>query len=213
MAENDSLEIQNRIVGIIGRKGSGKSRALEGRLMAEDRVFVWDAMGEHDWSPNELRSMDDVQEFFRWNRKKQRWAANYVPGDELSEELETLCPVLYDRGEMIFAIEEIPLVCSASHLPPKLGKLIRTGRHRQLDVVWTAQRASEVSRTLTSLTDEFILFSQTEPLDLDAIAKRCGAEVADRVAHLGRHDFITWDVADRRLSDSPALSSPKAAAD
>jgi len=194
-------EIQNRITGIIGRKGTGKSRLMEGRLLGADRIFVWDALGEHDWSPNELTSAEHVEQFFRWNRKKTFWAANYVPGDDLEAELEEICPTLYDRGHLTFAIEEVPLVCTASHLSRRFGKLIRTGRHRQIDMLWTAQRASEVSRTLTSLTDEFVLFSQTEPRDLDAIAARCGSPVADRVAQLGRHDYIVWDVGDRKLSE------------
>ncbi len=88
-----------------------------------------------------------------------------------------------------------------------LGKLIRTGRHRQIDITWTAQRASECARTLTSLTDEFVLFSQTEPRDLDAIAARCGDEVARKVAELGRHDYITWDVGARRLLEHSGVGT------
>jgi hypothetical protein len=44
-----------------------------------------------------------------------------------------------------------------------------------------------------------VLFSQTEPRDLDAIAARCGDEVAHKVAQLGRHDYLTWDMGARRL--------------
>ncbi len=203
-------EIQNRIVGIIGRKGTGKSTALVERLQSEGRVFVWDPMAEHDWSPNELSSIADVESFFRWNRKSKYWAANYVPGEKPEDELEQVCDALYQRGGLAFAVEEVPLICSPSYLPAKFGKLIRTGRHRHIDVFWTAQRAGEVSRTLTSLTDEFMLFSQTEPRDLDAIASRCGSDVADNVAHLDRHDYIVWDVTARKLTGGnwPASTAP-----
>lgn len=207
-------ELQNRIVGIIGRKGTGKSTLLVDRLQAEERVFVWDPMAEHgDWLPNELESMAAVQDFFRWARNRKFWAASYVPGAELESEFEEVSDLYYSSapaGRRIFAVEEVPLVCSPSYLPEKFGKLVRTGRHRQIDLYWTAQRAGEVSRTLTSLTDEFVLFSQTEPRDLDAIAARCGAGIADRVANLGRHDHIRWDVAERRLVDGAgaAAASP-----
>lgn len=210
------MEIQNRIVGIIGRKGTGKSTLLADRLQGADRVFVWDPMAEHgEWLPNELDSADAAEKFLRWAQKKKLWAASYVPGSDLEDEFEGICDLYYTSapaGARIFAVEEVPLICSPSYLPEKFGKLVRTGRHRLIDLYWTAQRAGEVSRTLTSLTDEFVLFSQTEPRDLDAIASRCGPDVADRVAHLGRHDYIVWDVASRALTQLSAPSQPPAAA-
>jgi hypothetical protein len=172
-------------------------------LKTAGRLVVFDPLGEHvgkkGWLPNELSSMPELESFMLWNRKRGEFAAGYVPGEELEEEVEGVAGILYQRGNLVFGIEEVPLICSASYLPPVLGKLIRTGRHRQIDIAWTAQRASECARTLTSLTDEFVLFSQTEPRDLDAIAARCGEDVARRVAELGRHDHITWDVGARRL--------------
>ena len=204
-------ELQNRIVAIIGRKGTGKSTKLAEILAQQDRVLVFDPMGEHDFIPNETDSLDQLREFFQWNRKKAQWAATFVPGEEIEEDVEAVSKIAYDRGGLAFAIEEVPLICSPGHLPPALGKLVRTGRHKSVDIYWTAQRAGECSRTLTSLTDEFILFSQTEPRDLDAIAARCGAEVADRVAHLDGHEFITWDVARRQLTQNPAPAPSDAA--
>jgi hypothetical protein len=203
-AENgNQKELQNRIVAVIGRKGSGKSTMLAERLKTVDRLVVFDPLGEHcgkkGWLPNEIDSLPELENFFRWNRKRGHFAAGYVPGEELEEEVEGVAKILYQRGNLVFGIEEVPLICSPSYLPPVLGKLIRTGRHRQIDITWTAQRASECARTLTSLTDEFVLFSQTEPRDLDAIAARCGDEVARKVAELGRHDYITWDVGARKL--------------
>lgn len=194
-------ELQNRIVAIIGRKGTGKSTKLAEILAAEDRVLIFDPMAEHDFIPNEADSPAELQDFFKWNRKKAEWAATFVPGEEIDEDVEEVSKIVYGRGDLTFAIEEVPLICSPGHLPPALGKLIRTGRHKKIDIYWTAQRAGECSRTLTSLTDEFILFSQTEPRDLDAIAARCGTPVADRVAALNGHDHIVWDVARRQLTD------------
>jgi hypothetical protein len=98
------------------------------------------------------------------------------------------------------------LYTQAGYMPPLLGKLIRTGRHREIDVVWTAQRAAEVPKTLTALTDVWILFSQTEPRDLAALADRCGGDVAERVAGLGLHDYFIWDAVEHgEIEDSPRL--------
>ncbi len=204
-------ELQNRIVAIIGRKGSGKSTMLAERLKVAERIVVFDPLGEHSgkrgWLPNATTSLPELESFFRWNRKRGQFATGYVPGENMEEEVEGVSGILYGRGNLVFGIEEVPLICSPSYLPPVLGKLIRTGRHRQIDITWTAQRASECARTLTSLTDEFVLFSQTEPRDLDAIGARCGDDVARRVAELGRHDYLTWDVATRKLVEHTEASA------
>lgn len=208
---NREPELQNRIVGIVGRKGTGKSTELEEILSYCDRVLIFDAMGEHDFIPNKLFSIDELREFFKYSRKRKQWAATFIPGEEIEEDIESVSRIVFDRGDLTFAIEEVPLICSPGHLPKKLGKLIRTGRHRKIDIYWTAQRAGEVSRTLTSLTDEFILFSQTEPRDLDAIASRCGAEVADQVSRLNGHEHLVWDVKARRLVEGAIAAAPDAA--
>lgn len=204
-------EIQNRILAVIGRKGTGKSTELERLLESQDRILVFDSMAEHDWAPNEIDSIDGLEGFFRWNAKRAQWAANYVPGEDIEGDLERVSDLVFNRGNLVFAVEEVPLMCSPGYLPAKFGKLVRTGRHKQVDIFWTAQRAGEVSRTLTSLTDEFIFFSQTEPRDLDAIAARCGAEVAEKVSRLDDHDHIHWDVKRRALvgGESQPDETPK----
>ncbi len=41
---------------------------------------------------------------------------------------------------------------------------------------------------------------------MDAIAERCGREIADKVAGMGLHDSFIWDVIEREIiQDSPRL--------
>ena len=108
---------------------------------------------------------------------------------------------------MVFGIEEVAMLCTPSYQPPALDRIIRLGRHRRLDVVWTAQRMAEVSRRITSATDLFILFAHTEPRDLDAIAARCGPEVADQVAGLSLHGCLYYDVIRRRMREAEPESA------
>lgn len=201
-------ELQNKITGIIGRKGTGKSTKLEELLSVRDRVLVLDPMAEHDWTPNEISSLETLSEFFRWNRKKQQWAASFVPGESIDEDVEDASRIAYKAGDHAIGIDEISLFSSAGHMPKALGRMIRTGRHRKMDIYWTGLRANEVPRTLTSVTDEFILFSQTEPLDLDAIAKRCGVDIAERVGELKLHEYLVWDVWNGLTFESKAPSQP-----
>jgi hypothetical protein len=202
-------DFQNRIIGIVGRKGSGKSTRTNTLLKYAPRVFAWDPMQDHasllpDWYEGPCE--DELIDYFEEAEQKQTFACSYTPGDDLQTEFEEVCRLVYAHGEMAFVVEEAPLVCRANYMPPMFGKMVRTGRHRQIDILWTAQRASEVSRTLTSATDVWIFYSQTEPRDLDAIAERCGRDVAQQVVALGLHDSFFWDViARKKIASSPRL--------
>jgi hypothetical protein len=201
-------EVQNRIIGIVGRKGSGKSSRLRELLRYCPRFVGFDPMGEHAQGEkvNKFDSPAQLAQFLNHSRKEETFAAVYVPGGDLEEEIEETARLVYARGELCFACEEVPLYTQAGYMPPLLGKLIRTGRHKKVDVVWTAQRAAEVPKTLTALTDVWILFSQTEPRDLSALADRCGGDVAKRVAGLGLHDYFIWDAIEHgEIEDSPRL--------
>jgi hypothetical protein len=201
-------EIQNRVVGIIGHKGTGKSTALIELLERRDRILLFDPKGEHEWLPNELSSPESLEEFLRWARKRDQWAAGYVPGEDLEAEAETICEAAYKRGDLALGIEEVSLFCSPNYLPSKVQKLVLTGRHREVDVFWSAQRFGECSRTLTSQTDEFIFFLQTEPRDLDSIAARTNRQIADQVAALGLHGRLRWDTVKRQLVADPRNTLP-----
>lgn len=201
-------DIQNRIVGVVGRKGSGKSTRVATLLKYAPRILAFDPMEDHrELLPDSFEGFDaELDDYFEEAQTLKTFACDYLPADDLEREFEAVCQRVYDFGHMLLVIEEAPLVCRANYMPPTFGKIIRTGRHRDIDVLWTAQRASEVSRTLTSATDIWIFFSQTEPRDLDAIAERCGRDVADQVAGLGLHDSFVWDVIAREIiENSPRL--------
>lgn len=200
-------EVQNQIIGIVGRKGTGKSSHLHELLRHCPRFLVFDVMAEHTGqSGNPLESSAELVQFLKWSGEQEKFAGSYVPDGALDEEIEEVSRLVYGRGHLCFACEEVPLYTQPGYMPPLFGKLVRTGRHRQIDIAWTAQRAAEVPKTLTALTDLWILFSQVEPRDLSALADRCGREVADRVAGLGLHDFFVFDaVRHEAIEPSPRL--------
>jgi hypothetical protein len=199
-------DFQNRILGVVGRKGSSSRVAT--LLKYCPRILVWDPMADHsDSLPDMFEGIDmDFEVYLEEASQAKTFACAYVPSNSLETEFDEICSLVYEYGRMLFCIEEAPLVCKAGYMPSMFGRMVRTGRHRFIDLLWTAQRASEVSRTLTSSTDLWILYSQTEPRDLDAIAERCGREVANNVAGLGLHDSFVWDAIEREIiPDSPRL--------
>jgi ABC-type dipeptide/oligopeptide/nickel transport system ATPase component len=199
-------DLQNKIVGIVGRKGTGKSTHLGKLLRYCPRFVAFDVMGEHSTTQNRLERPAQLAHFLKWSRGQSRFACAYVPAADPEEEIEEVARLVYARGDLCFLCEEVPLYTQAGYMPPLFGKLARTGRHKQIDLCWTAQRAAEVPKVLTSQTDVWLLFSQTEPRDLSALADRGGREMADRVAKLGLHDHFVWDaVSHEEIEDSLRL--------
>lgn len=192
------MDRQNRIIGLIGKKGSGKSTAFQRILTCERRLVLFDAMAEHDFCPNEFSDLDALVDFlesqYEGGKVSPYFAARYVPPGDPETEIEDFSTEIFRASSLTIGVEEVPQFSSASYLPSGFGRIVRQGRHRSLSLVWTAQRASEVSRSLTAQTDVFVLFSQREPADIEALRARCGEEVAREVSRLGLHDHLTFNV-------------------
>ncbi len=190
---------QNRIVAIVGRKGSGKSTRFRQLMQRCECLFVWDPHGEHAWIPNRFYGLDEVNRFLAWTQFQDTFAGSFICEGDEEEGFAQVADWIYQDCDVTFGIEEAASLCSASYLPNEFSRLVRLGRHNRIDLTWTAQSFAEVSRRLTAATDYFILFQQTEPRDLDAIAYRCGREIAERVAALPMHGSLAWDAVSRRV--------------
>jgi hypothetical protein len=192
-------EQQNRIIALAGRKGSGKSTKAREVLQNCQRLFCFDTMGEHVWIPDRFYELDKAVIYLMESHTYDSFMGSLVPeDDDESADFSEICSIVYDQGNMMFCIEEVVMLgCSPNYAPPKFKRLMRLGRHRNVDMLYTTQRFGECPRALTAATDIFILFAHSEPRDLDAIAERCGNEVARKVAAFSGHEFLVWDVNSR----------------
>lgn len=186
-------DLQNKIVGLAGRKGSGKSTALPEIVACRSRVCILDVMCEH-YSPNIFYDVGECLDYLARHANDRAFHCALRPQGSEEEALNALAQTVFDIGDMCFAVEEVPWFSTANSQPEGLDLLTRMGRHRRVDLVWTAQRLAEVSRRLTSATDVFVLFAMTEPRDLDALSDRCGIEIASKVQQLGLHGSLVYDV-------------------
>lgn len=197
--ERAGVKKKNAIIGIAGRKGSGKSEVVRNIGEKEPRWFHFDTMAEHIWIPDRFDTTEDAGWYLLDTAAtRPNFHGAYIPGDDLESDLVVISDSVYDCGNVTFCVEEIPMMSGPGHAPKKFMKLVRTGRHVNCNVVYTCQRLSEVPVTLRSATDFFILFNHSEPLDLSAISERCGSEIANSVSRLGEHDFLVWDVTARK---------------
>ena len=201
--------MQNEIIGIIGRKGSGKSRRFRSLIRTCPRLILFDPLSEHTWCPNATRTVERLHDFLFKHAADGRksWAGRYIPQGEPRRDFEPFGAMVYERGHVTLGVEEVGLISAPNSLPANFDRIVRLGRHKGINLVWTSQRIAEVSKRLTSATDRFFIFRHTEPRDLDALEDRCGTGVADRVAKLGLHDFIEFDVLSGEIVE-PHSSEP-----
>jgi hypothetical protein len=187
--------MQNRIVSVCGRKGSGKSTALREIVSCRSRVAVFDMLAEHRFG-DVFWDAEEAAVRIRSSRIAPSFAVTLRPLEGQEEEsLDILADACWDTGNLCLAVEEVPWLSTAVSQPRGLDLVARMGRHRRIDLVWTAQRLAEVSRRLTSATDVFVLFRTNEPRDLAALGERCGQAVAEEVSRLEAHAKLVFDVA------------------
>jgi len=198
-------EVQNVIIGIIGRKGTGKSTITREILKRSRRLFVFDTANDHGWIPDTFVQIDEAVLFiFDKGTSEADYKARYIPEEEeeddaLVRDVNEIAKMIWETGNVCFVIEELPMMSSAQWAPAKVKRLFRLGRHRGINLLYTGQRAAEIPRIATHSTDVFILFHTSEPLDLDRISERCGPECAAVVSALGDHEFVVFDVRQKSL--------------
>jgi hypothetical protein len=191
--------MKNRLISVIGRKGSGKSVAAT-RVMANcPRIVLFDVMGEHDWCPNPVESIEELEEGLRdmhnGGGSRARFALRFLPST--FAEIEPFAEMMRRCSNITVLFEETPGWTSANSMPESFERLVLTGRHKAINMVFTGQRFSEMSRTLTAQCDAFVVFSSGEPLDLQALEARTSSEFRRAVQELPQYKALVFDVVSR----------------
>jgi hypothetical protein len=188
------LKLFNKIIGIIGPKGSGKTfdicRYLKacptfacfvifrndvGYLSVTDEVIT-----ENPRQLAEAMKQSEFRIVYHPSIPEVRDGEFHFPF------FDKFVEICFRRGNCTMVIDEAHLLCDARNCPPYLLMSLIDGRRRNLNIVYVSHRFATVSRMLTANTDEFWLYKITESADLDEIRKRCGAEAMEKVKALRR---------------------------
>lgn len=190
--------MQNEIIGVLGCKGTGKTTWTKKLYMERNRVLAMDTLGEYGGficEPPDVRK--SLLKYLEDNPQKRTFRIAFRP-EKLEDDFNWFCQTAWALGSgTTIIIEEIDFFCQPNFAEPGLDKLIRYGRNRGVNMVYTAKRFPDVSRRLTSQTDRFILFRISEPGDLEGIRKRFGDDLTNRVKALP--DFQCLDVDVRTI--------------
>ncbi len=193
--------MQNRIVLVVGFRGSGKSTVAASILRANNGVFVFDPHVDpaYSWIPNTARTVEQLADYSRWRREvspKRVWV-RYVPDGRLDpfETLDEFCAWAWAWRNIWVCIEEVSEATrspSAAGMPPELRQIVNQGRHKGINQIYCGLRYAEIPRPISAGADVQILFRSGEPLDLDSMRSRIGSEATEKVQGLGQHEALVF---------------------
>lgn len=184
----------NQIIGVVGPTGSGKSYTAAQIMGQQERAAVYQLVGADSaylhYADNifdgDLKAMAIAMAQPKWRyiyRVPQGSAV--VDGNRFHfPDFETFVRLCFVRQNMMMIVDEAHFLCNPRFIPPEFWQSVVTGRHQFLDILFVTQRFTMVHHDMTANAHKLYFWKITEPSDLDAIAKRCGQETADRVSTL-----------------------------
>lgn len=184
----------NRIIGLIGPTGSGKSYMAALMMSEAERCAVYQLKRLHEESAFVMVADDvingDVQEFaIKLSLPQFHYVYLCQPPEAdgkrlVVKDLDWFIQSCYVRERMCMIIDEAHFFCDPWHMPIFFRQAVVMGRSRFLDIAYCAQKFSTISKELTANTHELYIWRITEPGDLQSIDERCGAECSQAIANL-----------------------------
>jgi hypothetical protein len=201
--------MQNEIIILIGPKGSGKTYYACEQVKKMDRVVIFDMVGEPAYAqaigyvlpeptmpvsqnediaiiegqPRELaKVITPDKEFFKviYRPTKIEMDKNIV----VVPEFGPVTKLVYLRGDCWYVIDEAHLLTDSYNCPKELMIANLLGRHRRMSMVFVSQSFTGIHPKIRRNADTFIFWRIIEPSDLEAIRKRCGNDVEEKVMNL-----------------------------
>ena len=131
------------------------------------KVIILDNLAEYEGII--VTSFEAAKSFFE-NIKNKKF--NLVLRFQTDEDLNETLNYIFKNGNICLVAEEVDFISNAYGNNKYFEKILKYGRHKKIDLIAISRRPAEVSRLLTSQSDEIISFRQNEERDLDFLEKR-----------------------------------------
>jgi len=180
--------MQNTIVALVGRKGSGKSTLVAEIVREWDRALIVDTMNEYGRGIGATVFYGDAYVPAIVEASRQRRFRFSLRGLEYDEVLEALEGAATLR-QLLVVVEEASAYMKAQQIPWPIAQLVRMGRHRGISQLYVAQRPSMLHLDVISQADVIVSFQQHARRDVETLVGHVG-DVAERVRDLARFELI-----------------------
>lgn len=160
--------MQNKITTVLGMKGSGKTTLVKFLTRKRQRILFLDPNLEY----REGLIFRSFQQLLQWHVRAEDPEQRYICRFESDADIADALAFAWSAQGWALVVEEADLLCSPQGIEETFSRIIRHGRHRKLDLFAVSRRPAEISRLLTSQSDEIISFAQREESDLEYLRKR-----------------------------------------
>lgn len=191
-------EYQRTVAFVYGQTGSGKTilaRAVLCQLVHDKqaRGLVLDTVKEHVDLP--LISVDNVRAWAESEHTRGTMARVWCDTEDHVDLLATqLEEAEHPDGPVVLMVDEVSMWTNPNHSTPGLSRIIRYGRHWQVDLVCVARRPAETSRELTSQrTVAYYVGRVVEPRDLMYVRQTLCEEAVADIEDLARYWYVRVD--------------------
>ena len=182
---------EKKIKLIFGKRGSGKSYLAKKMIGAEQRLVVYDTLGEY----NQGVIFDSVQ----WKAFLQFWDSVYRSNFRLiyrplepAAEIDRIANLVYLCGDVTFLVEEIDCFCTSQQISEHFAHIIQRGRHRNVTLIGVTQRPYGIHRLLTSQAKEIYVFNTNEVRDREYLRNLLGQDIEAKLDQLKQYEFVKW---------------------
>ncbi len=186
------------VVGVLGKRGFGKTTRLRERIRNELVVVGWDPMVTPNaprgqlYLPHRFTGADGAAECAELIRDRRRGLLRAAVHSFEPDDFGALVEAVADRGRAcVVAIDEASTLCERTVPHPALAWILAYGRHIDVTVIWTARRAAEVARLCTGQAEYLEVFRTTDQADLGALRGAFGAHALSRMPHLEKFEFVS----------------------
>lgn len=173
------MQSQNReVVIVLGKTGYGKSTWLTQYCQVFSRRFVFDPFMKF---PAQYLSEETLLAAHENGEYAAEKNASFSVGTMHLATLDLLGAISFLSKNCVFIIEECGVAFfKGERIPDWLSEIIFLGRHHNVSLVLTAQRAASIPIELRSQANRFVTFRQTEKNDV----RWCSDYIGERVEEL-----------------------------
>lgn len=188
---------RNNVIFVSGQRGSGKSYWVKSHLRNLPRFIIYDSLSEYDIGER----TDNFNDFIKLLKDKGLMRIAYDPLDVTDFDL--VCKAVYRLENLCFVVEEVDQFATPSRIPPDLARILKYGRHKEIDFIGVSRRPAETSRLLTSQANRFIIFRQHEPRDISYFKSFIGPQ-ADSLKTLKAHYHldVSWGTGEPSIKNT-----------
>lgn len=185
------MNVEKKVIIIIGKRGCGKSYLANKLIDSEPRLVIFDTMSEY--KNGVVFGAEDYDEFLEFWRKvyRVRFRLIFRPLKP-DAEIDRICDLVYCLGNLCFLVEEIDCYCTAYQISDNFAAIIQRGRHKNITLIGVTQRPYGIHRLLTSQAKEVYVFNTNEPRDREYLRILLGQEIEQKLDALKQYEYVHW---------------------